>query len=80
VVGGVARGLGKRFHFDVEEITEGSGGRVLLGGLGTGRGKGSGVETEARTWYVLWVEDGEVARRKLFWARDEALEAAGLRE
>jgi ketosteroid isomerase-like protein len=68
------------FHFDVEEITEGSGGRVLVGGLGTGRGKGSGVETEARTWYVLWVEDGGVARRKLFWARDDALEVAGLSE
>jgi uncharacterized protein len=68
------------FHFEIEEITEGSGDRVLFGGLGTGRGKGSGVETQARTWYVLWFEDGKLAGRKLFWTRDDAIEAAGLRE
>ena len=65
---------------EIEEITEGNGGRVLLGVLGTFRGESSGVETEARAWYVFWLVDGKVARGKLFWARDRALEAAGLRE
>jgi hypothetical protein len=39
------------------------------------------VETELRGWQVLLCADGKVARRQgPFWARDEALEAAGLRE
>jgi ketosteroid isomerase-like protein len=70
----------ERIHFEVEEITEGSDGRVLVGGLVTGRGRGSGVETEARSWYVGWFQDGKLARWKLCWARDDAIEAAGLRE
>jgi ketosteroid isomerase-like protein len=65
---------------EVEEIAEGSGGRVFLGVSGTARGKGSGLQTAARAWYVLSLVDGKIARWKLFWARDDALEAAGLRE
>jgi ketosteroid isomerase-like protein len=67
-------------HAEVEEITEGSDGRVFLGALGTFRGGASGVETEARAWYVLWLVNGKIARWKLFWARDDALTAAGLAE
>jgi ketosteroid isomerase-like protein len=68
------------FHFESEETTEGPGGRVLLGGLITARGKGSGVETELRVWGVVWVAEGAITRRQIFLDRDEALEAAGLRE
>jgi ketosteroid isomerase-like protein len=68
------------FHVDVEEITEASDGRVFLEMFATARGRGSGVETEVRAWSVLWFADGKVARRKLFGTRDDALEAAGLRE
>jgi ketosteroid isomerase-like protein len=67
-------------HVEVEEITEASDGRVFLGALITGRGKGSGVETEARGWQVCWFADGQVARRQIFSTRDDALEAAGLSE
>jgi ketosteroid isomerase-like protein len=73
-------GIWEDFHFAIEEITEASDGRVLLGVLATARGKGSGVETQARGWNVCWFADGKIARRRLFWARDEALEAAGLSE
>jgi ketosteroid isomerase-like protein len=67
-------------HLQVEEIIEGSEGGVLVGGPISGRGRASGAEAEIRVWQVLWVADGKIARRQLFWARDEALEAAGLRE
>ena len=68
------------FHIEVEEITEAADDRVSMGGLLTTRGKGSGVETEVRGWFVLWIADGKITRRQVFLDRDEALEAAGLRE
>jgi len=46
----------------------------------TARGKGSGVETQVRGWQVCWFADGMITRRKIFLDRDEALQAAGLRE
>jgi ketosteroid isomerase-like protein len=66
------------FHADVEKITEGSDGQVVMEVLGTARGRASGVETELRAWFVLWFRDHEIARRQLHWSREEALEAAGL--
>jgi ketosteroid isomerase-like protein len=68
------------FHLEVEEMTEASDGRVFQGWGFSARGRGSGVATELRGWNVFWLADGRVARRQLFWARDEALEAAGLSE
>jgi len=68
------------FHIEVEEITEAADDRVSMGGVLTTRGKGSGVETEVRGWFVLWIADGKITRRQVFLDRDEALEAAGLRE
>jgi SnoaL-like domain len=50
------------------------------GGLLTTRGKGSGVETQVRGWSVVWITNGKTTRRQVFLDRDEALEAAGLRE
>ena len=67
-------------HFEVEEITEAADDRVLVGGLLTNRGKGSGVETQTRGWNILWITNGKVTRRQVFLDRAEALEAAGLRE
>jgi ketosteroid isomerase-like protein len=72
--------LWERFHVEVEEVTEANDGRVFLGFLLTARGRGSGVDTEARAWNVFWLVDYKIARRRLFADRDEALEAAGLRE
>jgi len=64
---------------EVEEAREGPDGRVLLQVSGAFRGGASGVETEVRAWELLWVVDGQVARRQLSWTREEALAAAGLR-
>src|SRR5687768_12174808 len=63
---------------EVEEAREGPDGRVLLQVSGAFRGGASGVETEVRAWELLWVVDGQVARRQLSWTREEALAAAGL--
>ena len=63
---------------EVEEVTDTEDDRVLLGGVLTARGKASGVETQIRGWFVLWVTNGKITRRQAFRDRDLALEAAGL--
>jgi ketosteroid isomerase-like protein len=68
-------------HMEVEELTEASGGRVLLGILITAQGAASGVRTERRAWQVFWVVDGEIAKRHgPYWSRGQALETAGLQQ
>ncbi|MGH2963488.1 MAG: nuclear transport factor 2 family protein [Solirubrobacterales bacterium] len=67
-------------HNEIVEITELRDDRVFTDNVVTGRGTGSGVPVELRYWSVLWVAEGKVARRQVFWNRDEALEAAGLSE
>ncbi len=67
-------------HFEVKEVTEAPDNRVFADTVLTTRGEGSGVETQIRLWYVVWVADGKITRQKVFRSRDEALEAAGLRE
>ena len=68
------------FQIKVDEITEASDDRVFVEAVFTARGRGSGVETELRFWTVLWFADGKIARRDVFFTRNEAVEAAGLRE
>lgn len=63
---------------EIEEITESGDDRVLLGGVLTARGKASGVETQIRGWFVLWVTNAKITRRQAFRDRDQALQAAGL--
>ena len=67
-------------HIEVVEITELRDDGVFTETVLTARGKGSGVPVELRVWSVYWVAEGEIARRRVFWNRAEALEAAGLRE
>jgi ketosteroid isomerase-like protein len=67
-------------HSELAEITELSHDRVFTETLVTGRGKASGVPVELRYWSVLWFAEGKIARRQVFWTKDEALEVAGLRE
>ena len=67
-------------HVEVEEITEASDDRVLVGLLAKARGRGSGVPTELRLWQVFWFAEGLITRRQAYWTRQEALEAAGLSE
>jgi ketosteroid isomerase-like protein len=67
-------------HVEVEEITEAANDGVFYCLFLTGRGRGSGVDTELRVWAVNWFADGKVSRRRVFRERDEALQAAGLSE
>jgi ketosteroid isomerase-like protein len=67
-------------HCEVPEIIEAADDRVIYELVITARGKGSGVETQQRFWSVNWFAEGKTTRRKVFLDREEALEAAGLRE
>lgn len=70
----------EHFHIEVEEIAGADGGAVFSGLLITARGRGSGAETELRFWTASWLAGGKVARRQVFWTREEAREAVGLRD
>ena len=67
-------------HIEIDEITALSDDRVLMAYTPRGRGRGSGLPVEYPVWEVLWLADGLITRRQVFWTRDEALEAAGLSE
>jgi ketosteroid isomerase-like protein len=67
-------------HAEPDEIREASDGRILVGGVLTTRGKRSGAETRARGWFLFWVANGTITKRRAFLDHDEAHEAAGLSE
>jgi ketosteroid isomerase-like protein len=70
----------ENLHIEVEEVTELGDDRVFTETVLTARGKGSGVPVELRFWMVLWFAESKITRRQVSWTRDQALEAAGLRE
>ena len=45
-----------------------------------GRGRESGIEMDFEVFYVQRGRDGKLARMEMFFKREQALEAAGLRE
>ena len=45
-----------------------------------GRARLSGVETDSANWTVFTIRDGKIAGGREYWTREQALEAAGLRE
>jgi len=57
-----------------------AGDRVLGGFTLSGRGKQSGIKTSWTMWQVWTLKDGMFVHGQGFTTRDEALEAAGLRE
>jgi ketosteroid isomerase-like protein len=67
-------------HLGIDDITALSDDRVFTGYTQVGRGRGSGLPAEQPGWAIFWLADGLITRRQVFWSRDEALEAAGLRE
>jgi ketosteroid isomerase-like protein len=70
----------ENMHVQVQEISEASDGRVFGGFHSTARGSASGAETRLRFWSVFWLAGGKITRRKVFFTRQEAVEAAGLSE
>jgi ketosteroid isomerase-like protein len=68
---------------DVEATAEefvDAGDRVLITAYFRGRGRGSGVEVDARFYDVYTLHEGRIVRVDEFTDRDDALEAAGLSE
>ena len=57
-----------------------AGGDVIAGTRISGRAKLSGVETDLTYAALYTIRDGKVARGREYWTKEQALEAAGLRE
>ena len=64
---------------EAEEFID-AGNRVVVTIHYKGRGKGSGIEIDARSHQVHTMRDGKLVRMDEYLDRDKALEAAGLRE
>jgi ketosteroid isomerase-like protein len=66
---------------DLETVPEefiDAGDKVVVTVHFSGRGKGSGVEVDGRTYEVYVLRDGTVVRMDEFTERSQALEAAGI--
>jgi ketosteroid isomerase-like protein len=69
----------EKYEVEVEELID-AGEQVVVTVRFKGRGKGSGVEIEARSHQVFALRDGKIVRMDEYTHRDDALEAAGLRQ
>jgi ketosteroid isomerase-like protein len=65
---------------EVVELIDAGGDKVIAVLEVSGRAKLSGVETKLTYAVVYTIRDGKIARGREYATRDQALEAAGLRE
>lgn len=75
----VWRGTWENWTGEIEEIID-AGDRVLMVLHESGRGKGSGVPVEQRTFFVYALRDGMIVRVTVLIDELQAREAAGLRD
>ena len=68
------------YRNDLEELLEGTDGRIASVTTQRGRGSASGAEVEIRQYAVWTIRGGKIVRVVWFLTRAEALEAAGLSE
>ena len=68
------------FRTEPTELIEAGEDRMIAVMRISGRAKLSGVEVDLTFAVVYTLRDGRVARGREYWTRDQALEAAGLRE
>ena len=68
------------FRLDLIEIIDVSDDVLISVTRHRGRGRESGIEMDFEVFYVYYGRDGKVARMEMFFSREQALEAAGLRE
>ena len=66
------------FSPEIEEIFDCGPDRLITLDVVRARGKGSGIDMEARGAMLWTVQEGKIVRVKMFQTKDEALEAAGL--
>jgi ketosteroid isomerase-like protein len=69
----------EEFRVTFEEVID-AGDQVVVVAHHQGRGRGSGIEVDARFYEVYTVREGKVSRVDEYTEREEALEAAGLSE
>src|SRR5215211_3816478 len=67
------------FHLEISEIRD-LGDRIVAIGRMHARGRESGAETESPWRYVVQYENGKATLIRTYLERNEALDAAGLRE
>jgi uncharacterized protein len=72
-------GTWDEWHEEIEEMRD-LGSQVLVLSVQRGRGKGSGVEVEARYALLYDVHGGKITRLVMYADQAQALEAAGPRE
>jgi ketosteroid isomerase-like protein len=68
-----------RFELEIEDLLE-SGDLVVVFVRSIGTGRASGIEVDLRSAWLVTVFDHKITRLRLYREREEALEAAGLRE
>ena len=69
----------EEFRFELIEIID-VGDVVVSVTRHRGRGRESGIEMDFEVFYVHRLRDGKLARLEMFFSREQALEAAELRE
>jgi ketosteroid isomerase-like protein len=69
----------RELHWEAEEITDG-GERLLVALRLRASGRTSGIEGEFRIFQAWTIRNGKLVRLESYLSRDDALEAAGLRE
>jgi ketosteroid isomerase-like protein len=68
------------FWMELVELIDAGGVTVFTEERYGGRARLSGVETDQANWTVFTIRDGKIAGGREYEAREQALEAAGLRE
>ena len=66
-------------NFEPRELLVGSDG-IFVAVYITGKGRGSGLETEAEYFHAYWFGGGRITRCQVFEERSDALSAAGARD
>ena len=68
------------FKAEPVELIDAGEEQVIAVGRISGRAKLSGVETDLTYAALYTIRDGKIARGREYWTKEQALEAAGLRE
>ena len=68
------------FRLDLLEVVDISDDLVVSVARHRGRGRESGIEMDFEVFYVHRARDGKLARLEMFFSREQALDAVGLRE
>jgi ketosteroid isomerase-like protein len=68
------------FWMELVELIDAGGVTVFTAERFGGRARVSGVETDQANWTVFTIRDGKIARGHEYPTREQALEAAGLRD